>query len=293
MSRLPVFILILLLLFGACSRASDSEKSGTGAQLGAFVAITPSSAPTQAPTQTIAPTQTTTPTQTATPEATQTQTATLAKPAGQGGRPEDKYACEINSEGYCIFSGMPHETGLKPKTEQIIDRNGGFLFSVSEAVTINSSGEILPARGTPAFNGDELIEYSKVNMTDDEKAFHRVMAIMFPIRNALMYHIAEVSQKTWEELVSELKIRGIKDNTFTNGVTPKDNFYGREGIFELAKSPNGKDIHHDVMKFLEEAGLYLLCHVTSNDFGQMLQDTHPEGHDPCGDGGVTLKVPFD
>jgi len=35
------------------------------------------------------------------------------------------------------------------------------------------------------------------------------------------------------------------------------------------------------MKFLEESGLYLLCHITSDDFAQMLADTHPEGHNPC------------
>ena len=213
-------------------------------------------------------------------------------PASQVGRPEGTNACAINFGGHCIFSGNPHGAGLKPHTEEIVDRNGAFLFSIHEAVAINSSGEILQARGTPAFDGDELVKGSKDGMTDDEKVFHRVMAIMFPIRNALMYDIADVSQSTWDELVSELNIRGIKDGTFVDGATPRDNYYGLQGVFELAKDPNGKDIHHDVMKFLEEAGLYLLCHVTSNDFGQMLRDTHPEGHDPCENAGITLKVPF-
>ena len=137
-----------------------------------------------------------------------------------------------------------------------------------------------------------ISKQSKDGMTDDEKAFHRVMAIMFPIRNALMYDIADLSQNTWDELVSDLNIRGIKDETFTDGATPRDNYYGRQGVFELAKNPNGKDIHHDIMKFLEESGLYLLCQVTSEDIGQMLQDTHPEGHNPCKDAGITLKIPF-
>jgi hypothetical protein len=216
----------------------------------------------------------------------------LTKPSGSGARPEDKYACAIDSEGYCIFSGIPHRTGLKPSTDDIVDRKGAFLFSIHEAVAVNSSGKILQARGTPAFNGDELVKHSKNGMTDDEKAFHRVMAIMFPIRNALMYDIADMSQTMWDEFVSELRLRGIKEKTFTDGATPKDNYYGRQGVFELAKNPNGKDIHHDIMKFLEEAGLYLLCHVTSADFGQMLQDTHPEGHNPCKDARIIVKIPF-
>jgi len=249
--------------------------------------------PTSAPTETIisAPTETiiSTPTETT---STPRRQAVPGKPSGKGDRPKDMYSCVINSKGHCIFSGIPHEAGLKPNTQYIVDRNGDILFLLHEAVAVNSSGQILQAKGTPAFNGDKLIKYSKEQMTDDEKAFHRVMAIMFPIRNALMYDIAYTSEANWGQLVSELEIRGIKNTTFTDGATPKDNYYGRKGIFELAKNPTGKDIHHDVMKFLEESGLYLLCHVTTDDFGQMLQDTHPEGHNPCKDAGITLKVPF-
>jgi len=231
------------------------------------------------------------------PEAPTASTAQISQPnhglsPRQVGRPEDKYSCAINSDGYCIFSGIPHRTGLNPNTEDIVDADEVFLFTMNEAVAVNSSGEILQARGTPASNGDELVRYLEGEMTDDEKAFHRVMAVMFPVRNALMYDISHVSQARWQELISELKLRGIKDKTFTDGKTPKDNYYGRDGIFELAKRPEGKDIHHDVMKFLEEAGLYFLCHVTSDDFGQMLQDSHPEGHDPCRDAKITEKIPF-
>ena len=46
------------------------------------------------------------------------------------------------------------------------------------------------------------------------------------------------------------------------------------------------------MKFLEESGLYLLCHVTSEEFALMLQETHPEGHNPCEDAGIETRFPF-
>ena len=213
-------------------------------------------------------------------------------PRPSGGRPADRYACVINVDGYCIFTGSPHELGLKPGTEKIIDREGDDLFSVNEAVAVNASGTILVARGTPAFDGDTLIKASKEGMTDDEKAFHRVMAIMFPIRNALMYDIPFVTQVQWDELVSELRVRGIKESTFIKGATPRDNYYGRQGIFDLVKNPKERDIHHDVMKFLEESGLYLLCHVTSDEFNEMLRDTHPENHDPCADAEITSKISF-
>ena len=210
----------------------------------------------------------------------------------KGGRVEDKYACVIGPNGYCIFTGRPHETGLKQGTDEVLDRDGNFLYSVNEAVAASSSGEILKATGRPAFDGDDLIESSQDGMTGDEKAFHKVMAIMFPIRNALMYDIATVTQSEWDELVKDLAKRAIKETTYTDGVTPRDNYYGRQGVFGLAKNPEGKDIHHEVMRFLEEAGLYLLCHVTSDEFNQILKDTHPEGHDPCEDARIITKMPF-
>ena len=162
------------------------------------------------------------------------------EPSRQSGRSEDKYACAISSDGYCIFSGIPHRAGLKPNTEYIVDRDGVFLFFLNEAVAVDSQGKTLQAGEIPTFNGDELVQYPKDRMTDDEKAFHRVMAIMFPIRNALMYDIADISQATWDEFVSELKIREIKDKTFTDGATPRDNYYGRQGIFELVKKTKAK-----------------------------------------------------
>lgn len=207
-------------------------------------------------------------------------------------QPADNYACEIDDAGYCIFTGTPHQTGLKPETDDIVDRDGNFLFHMNEALAANASGEVLEAKGTPAADGDDLIESSQDGLADDEKAFHQVMAIMFPIRNALMYDIPDLTQEQWEALVAELALRGIKDTTYTDGATPQDNYYGRQGVFDLAKNPEGNDIHHAVMKFLEEAGLYLLCHVTSADFNAMLEETHPEGHDPCAEADIATKISF-
>ncbi|MCS5701035.1 MAG: HNH endonuclease family protein, partial [Acidobacteria bacterium] len=98
---------------------------------------------------TTATTEATDPTTTA-PQITASPTTT----GGNGGhssggnaervRPADRYACNIDSLGYCIFTGTPHQTGLDPGTEDIIDRDGNFLFPVDEAVAVNSQGETLP-----------------------------------------------------------------------------------------------------------------------------------------------------
>ena len=208
------------------------------------------------------------------------------------GKQVDRYACEINSDGFCIFTGDPHQLILEPGTDKIVNLKGEFVFNLNEAVAVNKSGEILEAKGTPAFDGDTLIKMSKEKMSEDEKSFHKVMTIMFPIRNALMYNVKNLSKDAWSLLVEELTKRGIKNKTFLEGRTPKDNYYGTEGIFDLVQNPRGQDIHHDVMKFLEEAGLYLLCHVTSDEFNNYLKETHPEGHDACKEAILVSKVPF-
>tara|TARA_Y100001936_G_scaffold186775_1_gene184703 strand:+ start:5865 stop:6647 length:783 start_codon:yes stop_codon:yes gene_type:complete len=208
------------------------------------------------------------------------------------GKPPDRYACVINSAGHCIFTGSPHQTGLKPGTNNIIDRAGNVLFSINAAVASNATGELLMPSGRPAFDGDEMIMFNTNDMDADEKAFHRTMAIMFPIRNMLMYDIETATSNEWNNLVEELTKRDIKQITYTGGPTPKDNFYSTEGIFKLAKQPNNRDIHHDVMKFLEESGLYLLCHVTSDAFNAFLQESHPEGHDPCQDANISSKIGY-
>ena len=76
-------------------------------------------------------------------------------------KPEDTYSCEINSEGYCIFTGNPHQEGLEPGTDNIVDQEGNYLFGIDEALAVNSEGTTLQARGTPAFDGDQLIQSSQ------------------------------------------------------------------------------------------------------------------------------------
>ena len=130
----------------------------------------------------------------------------------QNSRPEDNYACNINTSGYCIFTGKPHNKGLKAGTNNIVNRNGTFLFYINEAAAADSSGEVLKATGKPAQDGDDIIKSSQDGLTYDEKSFHKVMAIMYPIRNALMNAISELNQSKKDELITEL-MNGTKKST--------------------------------------------------------------------------------
>ena len=90
-------------------------------------------------------------------------------------KPADRYSCNINDQGFCIFTGQPHQNYLKPRSRTVVNIEGLELFSIEEAVAVNSQGEMLIARGTPAFDGDQMSQKAQAVLSEDEKAFHRVI----------------------------------------------------------------------------------------------------------------------
>ena len=285
-----LFLLFLTFWASACGGASEISNPTTKETL---ITSTTSNTTTTTTTTAVLTTTTTVSLSTTTVVPTTTVQSDSSKTTKPNKKPADRYSCNINDQGFCIFTGQPHQNYLKPRSSTVVNIEGLELFSIEEAVAVNSQGETLTARGAPAFDGDQMSQKAQAVLSEDEKAFHRVMATMFGIRNQLMYKVENLNKEKWDMYVEPLEEREIKETTFTDGATPRDNYYGRDGIFELAKNSNGRDIHHDVMKFLEESGLYLLCHVTSQEFNQMLADTHPERHDPCEDAGIETKIPWD
>ena len=87
-------------------------------------------------------------------------------------KPNDRYSCNINNQGFCIFTGQPHQNYLEPQSNTVVNLEGLELFSIEEAVAVNSQGEMLIARGTPAFDGDQMSQKSHSTLSEDEKAFH-------------------------------------------------------------------------------------------------------------------------
>ena len=46
------------------------------------------------------------------------------------GKPKDKYACKIDPDGFCIFTGEPHPLTLKPGTSKIFNLNGALPLTL-------------------------------------------------------------------------------------------------------------------------------------------------------------------
>lgn len=181
---------------------------------------------------------------------------------GLGGH-VDNYACNINNQGYCIFTGTPHNLDPSATT---------FGFEV----IVDADGTIINPQGKPFQDGYTLTSALEQITDPDYLAYVEVFKIMAPIRDALMYDIDALDEETWATVSRPLKENGIKlESKHLDSTDRRAWEYGIDDIYHLAKSPNDKDIHHEVMKFLEESELALKCQWLTIDL------TNPEGINPC------------
>lgn len=187
----------------------------------------------------------------------------MAPPMPPPGGHVDTYACEISADGYCIFTGSPHRLDLdatRTGPERVLDIDGA---------------AVRPG-GRPFQDGYTLAAADAPVVDDDALAYVEVFKVMAPIRDALMYDIATTSPGDWAELTTTLRDAGIKlHSEALDSPIPPERSYGIDDVYALARSPEGADIHHPVMKFLEEAELALKCQWLEMSL------VNPEGHDPC------------
>jgi len=187
----------------------------------------------------------------------------MSPPTPPGGGPGGTYACEISDDGYCVFTGSPHGLSLDdttPGQEQVLDIDGA---------------AVRPG-GRPFQDGYTLAAADASVTDNDALAYVEVFKVMAPIRDALMYDIATTSPEAWAELTTTLRDAGIKlESDALDSPIPPERSYGIDDVYALARSPEGADIHHPIMKFLEESELALKCRWLEMSL------VNPEGHDPC------------
>ncbi|MCH2416449.1 MAG: hypothetical protein MK195_06740, partial [Acidimicrobiales bacterium] len=39
-------------------------------------------------------------------------------------KPNDRYSCNINNQGFCIFTGQPHQNYLEPQSNTVVNLEG-------------------------------------------------------------------------------------------------------------------------------------------------------------------------
>jgi len=160
---------------------------------------------------------------------------------------------------------------------------GGELMLVSSDISygynfvVDHDGNLLSPRATPLEGGEQLVLTDEYQEDLNTREYARVMSIMAPIRDAILYHFGEMSRPEWLAITEVLAINGIKleDADVVDGraVLSTVQVYDYIATGEAEVSP--------VARYLEEAGLELKCLAFENfDF------TNPEGANPCVDHGL-------
>jgi len=135
-------------------------------------------------------------------------------------------------------------------------------------LVVDREGSLLSPRATPLEGGEELVVTQDYQEDLNTREFARVVSIMVPIRDAILYHFEDMSRTEWLAITEVLTVYGIKmqDADVVDGraVLSTEQAYDYIATGEAEVSP--------VARYLEEAGLELKCLAFQNfDF------TNPEG----------------
>lgn len=176
------------------------------------------------------------------------------------------YVCDtgvLASDNLCKFV----DSGSAPWTlvEHNVDRSGAdYRRQVVDAN--NNPGRLTPR---PWTNGDDLVT-SNTAVEDDLWTYALLFELAAPLRNKIMYHPEfffntndQSALQNWNLYTKVFADCRVKehDETFKQGWREMI-AYGTDGIYGRSTDPNGEDIHHNVLQYLEEGVIDLVCITT-------------------------------
>jgi|GEM_PF-579019 hypothetical protein len=162
-----------------------------------------------------------------------------------------------------IFEGGEHQ----------VDEN---LISYGYNAVLNSEGEVVEPTAAPLEGGESMVLIIVYEEDVNTREYARVVSIMAPIRDAILYHFEETTRDTWLELTAVLTLNDIKvdDAPAMNGQA----ILSTPQVYDYVASGNAQG--SPVARYLEEAELELKCLAFQGfDF------TNPEGVNHCAENG--------
>lgn len=151
------------------------------------------------------------------------------------------------------------------------------LISYGFNQVTNSSGAVQSPAAAP-FSGGERLQLQSTPLTDNNTIeYARTLAIMAPIRDAILYQYDQTTRAEWEVLTAVLTLNGLKTAAVT---TSSATLLSTGEVYDyVATRPTDGN---PVLQYLEEAELELKC-LGFTDFNF----TNPEGANHCADNGLT------
>jgi len=197
------------------------------------------------------------------------------------------YKCDetkLANNNQCIFAytGAQPEDWLPAVEEHNVTTDVGDDFYRG----IQSyDGKMLSVSPKPWVNGDTLVE-SSTKIEGDNWTYSLIFELMAPLRDMMMYRPDDLDAATWAKYTRALTDCNAKtvDYVAERGGAQ----LSTTQVYDIMKDPKNKDIHHNILQYLEEGSIDLVCLSTE------LEMTHCDGtRDASGGVGKRCNCWFD
>lgn len=235
------------------------------------------------------------PVQAAQPPAAQppapTSTAAPAQPAEQNPAPDTAPQAVTEDEDLDLTQLWSYGLISKRTGEPLITESGMHNIDPAQVsygfnLVVDREGNVLTPRGTPLMGGEGLVLTDSYQEDHNTREYARVLSIMAPIRDAILYRYESTSREEWLALTEILTLNNIKRVDATT-LDPRSILSTGQVYDYIAAAPTDGS---PVMRYLEEAGLELKC-LAFIDF----DFTNPEGKNHCQEMGIVegsgIKAP--
>jgi len=151
------------------------------------------------------------------------------------------------------------------------------LISYGHNLVVDSDGHVIRASGAPLEGGERLVLTDEYQEDHNTREYARIVSIMAPIRDAILYHFEAMSRAEWLDLTEVLTLNGIKVQDAP--VVDRMAILSTAQVYDYIASGDAEG--SPVARYLEEAELELKC-LAFVDF----DFTNPEGENHCEEHGL-------
>lgn len=144
---------------------------------------------------------------------------------------------------------------------------------------VDASGRTLLPAAVPLHGGEQLVATADYQEDANSREFARIVSIMAPLRDAILYDFEKMDLSDWRNLTETLTLNGIK--TTPAASVDRRSILSSEQVWDYVQA--GPSDGSAVMRYLEEAGLELKC-LAFTDFDFV----NPEGADHCAEHGLAV-----
>jgi hypothetical protein len=176
------------------------------------------------------------------------------------------YACDtsiLDSDNQCIFAltGEQPEDWIQETVLHDINRDVGADFY--RGVQSYDGETMLSVSPKPWVNGDSLVASDDPITGDLWSGYALIFELIAPLRDMMMYDPSALTLDVWAKYTRALTDCNSKTEDYVS--TRGGSQFSTDQVYEYLLDPQGNDIHHFILQYLEEGTIDLVCLSTDLD----------------------------